>query len=918
MPKRENEMFIGLEKLNIQGRAIKHPALIRTYATATAKKIAKEPIPVIGMDIETNHLTGEPRLFGFYKNDFGYRAYTAYNDNLVGIMFSYIRFCNSENLSLAYWNRLDPFVIFRLLLKEVDKKRQDRALKHFSKIGGEWHRKSGKWIVEPVVEVEYYDYKFGIKNAIRSCIEFFYYRKGSKELKTVWAYDIAQLYPSGLEKEASTRLEYYSKVDKSAHLVDWDRFKREKDYRDNIVLKSNELDSRAVHDLAYIIQLDFKNAFGFYPKSLVSQGSFARSAIVAEIHRELKSKYKDEKKLFASILKEIQSIGLINYKDKWAKEYGKEFYKDMESLFTEAYSGGYIEAIRYGYADKGYYADIASAYPAIIKDLYDLRGAKIVHGQGVPTPLPYSYVFMRGVVDIPAEVQFHTVTVKHWLNKETNIRPVGTFRASYTYEEREFLLSQGATFKDEHYYMIITQGKLSPLAKVCLKFIELRKQLKEQGSSSEHMAKIAVNSIYGILFEAVDTYEQIAKEKMVVLEKFRDDTLKELLNHYKKRLNLEPIESDLKSIYDKEYRNIKTKWHSKDGISLEDLKNELSEKGLHLENDHPADIMNELLELYELNNIISREESQIIDDVIRAGYRAGEFWNPLYASIITSRTRLLMAKGAKAIEESGGKVILLMTDSILWQGSADMLPKEYVRDIKTLGYFEKPEAVKDIVCLGSGRYGYTNKYGTYTAKKRGLNVTDIHSPDGVPLDDFNWANALTIMQKTGKTDIQVNVRTLVSAGLVVHNHSYSVDDLGRVVTDTKVVPAVVGKNKRYYDSSIQDPHKLATTLVDTRSIEINPYMFGKYEILDQTLPILRTEYMKKPLILHKEKKKKNYQRYYKKNHMEIKEQYRKKYAYLKEIGYSTKEAKYLAGLKTETLKTKLSKDGHEIKEDLEC
>jgi len=913
MPKRENEMFIGIEKLNIQGRAIKHPALIRTYATATAKKISKEPIPVIGMDIETNHLTGEPRLFGFYKHDFGYRHYT---ENLVDTMFSYLRFCNSENLSLAYWNRLDPFVIFRLLLKEVDKKKQDRALKHFSKIGGEWHKKSGKWMVEPVLEIEYHGYYFGIKNAIRSCIEFFYYRKDSKELKTVWAYDIAQLYPSGLEKEASSRLEYYSKVDKSAHLVDWDRFKNELHYRENIVLKSNELDSRAVHDLAYIIQQDFKNAFGFYPKSLVSQGSFARSAIVAEIYKELKPKYANEKVLFSKILSEIKSIGLINYKDLWAKEYGKDFYKDMETLFTEAYSGGYIEAIRYGYSKAGYYADIASAYPAIIKDLYDLRGAKLIKGSGVPTPRKHSYIFMRGIVHIPEEVQFHTVTVKHWLNKETNIRPVGTFRASYTYEEREFLLSQGASFEDETYYMIVTTGKLSPLARVCLKFIKLRKELKDKGSSSEHMAKIAVNSIYGILFEAVDTYEQIEKEKMVILEKFNDNTLKDLLSYYKKRINIDSIANELKSKYDDEYKKIRTTWHKKDGINLEELKDELSSKGVYLQSDHPVDIMMELLELYELNTVVNREETHIIDDVIRAGYRAGEFWNPLYASIITSRTRLLMAKGAKAIEEAGGKVILLMTDSILWQGKADMLPSEYIREQKTLGYFEKPEKVDDIVCLGSGRYGYTNRYGTYTAKKRGLNVTDIHSPDGIPLDDFNWGNALIIMQKTGKTDISVNVRTLVSAGLVVHNHSYTVDDLGRVVTDTKTVPAVVGKNKRYYDISIQDPHKLATTLVDTKSIEITPYMFGKYEILDQTLPVLRKEYMNKPLILRKEKTKKNYQRYYKKNKVAIKEVYRKKYAYLKKIGYSTKEAKHLAGLKDETIKNKIAKDGHTLKEDL--
>jgi len=67
-----------------------------------------------------------------------------------------------------------------------------------------------------------------------------------------------------------------------------------------------------------------------------------------------------------------------------------------------------------------------------------------------------------------------------------------------------------------------------------------------------------------------------------------------------------------------------------------------------------------------------------------------------------------MAKAATAIKNAGGQVIVMMTDSVLWKGDASMLPSEYVREEKTTGYYEKPEHVKDIICLGSGRYGFYN------------------------------------------------------------------------------------------------------------------------------------------------------------------------------------------------------------------
>src|SRR6056297_720137 len=520
MARRENELFIGTEYLNIEGRSIKHPALIRRYATANINKLSDKPIDLIGLDIETNHKTGELKLLGIWKDD----RYSYYLDHFLQKLFSMIKYADYNKKAFAYWNKLDPFIIFKQFALLMNEKQLKKALERYGKVGGEWNRNACEWDIKPLCEVALNNspYRFGIKNVIRSSIQFFIRKEGSQYCNTVWAYDIASLYQRGLEAEMISRKDlfpYYSKIGKSAHLVDWNRFNSDDHYKNEVVLKSNMYDARAVYDLGNLIQGQFKEAFGHYSRTLISTGSLARASIVATISNKHRAKYGDTKKADNLILKDIKSIGFINYYDNWFNEIGGTALKDLYCLATEAYSGGYIEAIQYGYFKSGHYADIASAYPAIIKDLFDLRKAKITMGSGDPPNIKNSYCFIRGVVDIPDNVQYHSITVKHPINKDTNIRAVGTYKASYTKEERDYLLTLGATFKDESWYNISTTGKASPIAEAVTDFVDLRKRLLAEGNSAQYMAKISANSAYGILFEAVDTYAEI--DDKVIREGYR-------------------------------------------------------------------------------------------------------------------------------------------------------------------------------------------------------------------------------------------------------------------------------------------------------------------------------------------------------------------------------------------------------------
>ena len=881
MARRENELYIGTEYLNLEGRMIKHPSLIHDIGTINVNKLRPTAIKLIGLDIETDHLKGDLKLLGIWD---GIR-YNYHTKDFLNVLLNYSKAAAKNDMALAYWNRLDPFVILKEFMNYVDDDHKQQALARFGKISGDWDNKLHEWIVNPVIEIKIGRYTFGIIQAIRSSIQFFIHNEYKTGFKTVWSYDIAQLFQNGLEYEATSRFDYYSKVDKSAHLVDWKRFETDNDYKFKIVLKSNELDAKACHDLGMNIQKEFNAAFGYYPRTLLSQGSMARAATLAVITNQYK--HLEDKQASHQVSEDVKSIGIMNYYDVWTNKYGQHVMKDLYALSTEAYSGGYIEAIRYGYAKEGYYTDIASAYPGVIQNLYDLRNAIITTGKGIPPTIDHSYCFIRGEINIPRHVNFHTITVKHIVEKSTNIRPTGLFRASYTLNERKFLEEQGATFDNEEWYNIKTEGKPNALAKVCKDFINLRTKMIAEGNSAQYMAKIAANSLYGILFEAIDTYSE-KTETRVNTSKFYGSQL----TPYLKKINLSTIKSEIEYWFGDLYLKVYNRWHSNTGLYPDQVKQELESVGIFFEADNSFDILMEINKMYEYNIEESTEEHT---NVFRNGYRSGEFWNPILASVITSETRLTMARAATAIEKAGGKVIVMMTDSLFWSGKADMIPSELVRDKKTLGYFETVKKVYNIVCLGSGRYGYQDKDGSYTSKKRGLNAGVIQDEDGIDITDFNWLQALQIMAKTNKDKIDMQVRTLVSPGLILGNSAYGYHDLGRIVEEDREIDAIVGKHKRDYDPKLKNPKNLAKQLIETYPLYLQPNMAGR-GIVDQTLPQLRHLMMHKNIITAHERKKlktANRQRAFMSaddRKLDYNSTQKEKYQYLKSKGLCSKEA----------------------------
>ena len=837
--RRGNDLYVG--NLTMEGRTVKHPARISYFNTPNVNKIDDHPITLIGLDIETNYETGKMELLGIHDG----KHYRNYRKGFLDEIFSLFRFCSKVNgkiggervgdfkapMAVCYWSRLDPFQIYKQFLLLLDPEKQIRSMYRFGRISAKWDSKNACWDVKPVCEVVMYDrVHFGIADNIRSSIKFFIYREGDPEPFYVWAYDIRLQYLNGLEYEAKLRLPYYSKLNPenggdNPHLLDaqgWERYDRDPEFR-KLVDLSNELDSHACLDLGGMAQEEFFEAHGYYQTSLVSAGAGARSASVAIITNEHKKDHPNDAETVAKLVKDdINSIAMVTFQDEWLNQLGDEKCKDLLCMISENYSGARIEATRYGYTPTAWIADITQAYPAVISNLWDLRGAKITYGTGEPPHIPNSYVVIRGTVHVPESFIYHPISIKHPdpLLKDTNICAVGEYRCGYSLTIRDFMVERGARFEDEEWFNIETTGKLSPIAIVARRLTQLRGELLAKKSTSQFRVKQQSASLYGIEYEATEVFEEIGNE---------------------------------------------------------------------------------------VENI---------------GYRGGEFYNPLYAGIITGETRILLSRVCDTIEKRGGKVILQMTDSVLWKGTFEQFPAEYFKDKKTVGFFEKPKEVKNVVCLGSGRYSYEDDDGDYVGKTRGLNIAEIHDPNGI-IDEsgFKWIDALRVMEKTKADKIHVKVRVLVSVGMILHSNTYKVEDLGRVVEEWRDVDVIVGKNKRFYGDELKNPSILAKRLVNTKPIYIDRYMYGGVEIPDQTYPELRAELMKKSLKTQKKKNQESnaqsQQAYYRKNKDKVNSSANKrnnpvqmeKYRQLGGYGYDAPTKKKMSHWSMEKIMDQLKKDG---------
>ena len=614
------------------------------------------------IDIET--VENEMFLLGYHLNDKYYYTLDKFFDTINNIMIKSVQ----ENRDILTWSRYDNHFIMKvILMNTIDNDKISEVLKLIGK-------------VSPVHTYFYKGYDISIVNVIKdSLIIEIKYGKSRKQLNI---YNLKNLFNNDLLTVAKNyKLDYYSKLGEEFHLIDKERFFKDSEYKKG-VLKSNELDSKVIIDIANKFIESFIELSGTPPKTIYTAGSIARSFLLTN----------DEINPY--------EISFYNfYKDN-------PYYDKLLDYAMKSYHGGKIDSYVIGYVGDSYIADITSAYPSVIAELPELTQI-ITHNTGDKEIDNYYYAFIRCNVYIPKSVFLHPLIIQSPISP-VNISPLGyLIDIIITKPEYDYIMK----YKDKYNieievidYIAIEHNEKCIYKNLIYDLFDKRLKYKEEGNNAlADLVKTIINSLYGITYELTPIYE----------------------------------------LFD-----------------------------------------------YEIQ---------------KTGLRAGDFFNPIFASYITAKTRCLLSDASMNIIENGGKIYLHMTDSIIFDGKLD---EKYYKEEKTLGYFEKPKKINDVIILGAGRYEY-KKNEKYVIKNRGFHI-DNRSESFYSKFDIN-------------KEFNIKNQDFVTFFKATLN-KYDVKELGHIKENTYNIDPFNLGGKRLIDENEKRKTDLRKSFINTYPIYLDKYL----------------------------------------------------------------------------------------------
>lgn len=207
---------------------------------------------------------------------------------------------------------------------------------------------------------------------------------------------------------------------------------------------------------------------------------------------------------------------------------------------------------------------------------------------------------------------------------------------------------------------------------------------------------------------------------------------------------------------------------------------------------------------YELTDIYEENESGEIEWL---GYRAGDFFNPIEASYITAIIRTYLSQVSYNIIKNGGEVYLNMTDSIFYNGKVTL---DVFSETKTLGKFDMPKEIRDVIILGAGRYEYFDEAkNKFTIKNRGFNVSDKEKSF---YTQYNLNDCFYIPHKSFVSSFRATTK------------KYSFQQMGHLIEDVyEINPFNLG-GKRYIKDCDRNKD-LNKTCIKTYPIYIDKYQY---------------------------------------------------------------------------------------------
>lgn len=481
-----------------------HPLFIKGYKTPMPR-YSEKPIQVVGLDVETDIKTGDPKLLGLWFPD-PIDTYTVtFNpklEDLFDLIFQLSN--NASQYQIVTWGNLDIQTLLKLFdPTEEERNRVSRGLSA--------NVKKGEFVGSPPILRTVKDTPFFVGHYIAGrSLRLGYIHKGREYSR--WVYNISQFYP-GLIRENAIGLGLpWRDFPKDTHLVDWHKYVINKHYQ-SLVQLSNKQDAQTVQLLTMNLQERFHAVFHCYPTLLVSNGSLTDTAVSKLLSKDVEDYQANSFKWLSE--------------NVWDDDY--DTVDKAERLLSAAFSAGYVDQFAMGYFPKVYQADIASAYPAIIRALPDLRYSELISGEGTldadletlrAKGRDIETAIIEGHVVIPKSLRFHPITIKTY--KRENFRPTGTFYAAYTLEEREFCRHRGAIFAEENYVIFALKKRVtSPLGEVSQTLGDYRARVNAELAhekdpdrklmldGQQFVIKVIDNALYGKTVQTVEVVEDI-------------------------------------------------------------------------------------------------------------------------------------------------------------------------------------------------------------------------------------------------------------------------------------------------------------------------------------------------------------------------------------------------------------------------
>ena len=457
----------------------KHPLHIaELVAPPKNGRITQRKPEFWGLDVESDHTTGEPKLMHVSKgalNKMIIRPHQAPKQKARSLAL-YILHAASQRASLVHWGAFDRMALLRTFC-DADPQVEEVLITAYMK------RETRVW------RDDHHDITVsGMKTGATFTVS------GHGEPVRVPLYNAKNFYSEKLEISTRQNGINYAKGAKELHLVDWKRYQKDPDFRRRVD-ESNQLDAQVAALLLEKVADAFHATFGQYPTNYYSAGSLAKSALQSRMTKD-----------------DYEALSWRHFQT----QHETPLLRDLWCMAAESYSGGLIDSFLLGNVtsngERAYISDLTSCYPGVIRHLPDLRNSILIAGTGPP---PHSMtlskegafktlLFVRGRVRMPKDT-IHPLSYSNYPSNSKS-RRYGEGIFSYTLVERETLEKLGGTFTDETWIGIKTSGIPSPMARVVRDLILERERAK--GTASELRIKEATNSIYGLSYQHIPHHNE--------------------------------------------------------------------------------------------------------------------------------------------------------------------------------------------------------------------------------------------------------------------------------------------------------------------------------------------------------------------------------------------------------------------------